>query len=166
MFNINEQIKLAMKNYMQANETEKTEAKMKLDTLKMVKTTFMEYVTNKKNAKQFDINDDVNVRVTKIPENISQKLIEEMIAERVNNLQIYHNQNRPELEEKEKFEAQYLEMFIPKVATKEEIETFLNENYPDGFEQKMMGAVIGTVKKAFTRVDGKMVADIVKSRIV
>ena len=166
MFNINEQIKLAMKNYMQANETEKTEAKMKLDTLKMVKTTFMEYVTNKKNAKQFDINDDVNVRVTKIPENISQKLIEDMIAERVNNLQIYHNQNRTELEEKEKFEAQYLETFIPKVATKEEIETFLNENYPDGVEQKMMGVVIGTVKKAFTRVDGKMVADIVKSRIV
>lgn len=166
MFNINEQIKLAMKNYMQANETEKTEAKMKLDTLKMVKTTFMEYVTNKKNAKQFDINDDVNVRVTKIPENISQKLIEDMIAERVNNLQIYHNQNRPELEEKEKFEAQYLETFIPKVATKEEIETFINENYPDGVEQKMMGVVIGTVKKAFTRVDGKMVANIVKSRIV
>lgn len=166
MFNINEQIKLAMKNYMQANETEKTEAKMKLDTLKMVKTTFMEYVTNKKNAKQFDINDDVNVRVTKIPEDIMQKLLEDMIKERVNNLQIYHNQNRPELEEKESFEAKYLETFIPKMATKEEIEMFLNENYLNGIEQKMMGTVIKQIKSYFNRVDGKMVSELVKERII
>lgn len=119
MFNINEELKLAMKNYMQASEDEKKEAKMKLETLKMVKTTFMEYVTNKKNAKQFDEKDDVNVRVTKIPEDIMQKLLEDMIKERVNNGLIYLNEGRSDLEEKENFEAKYLETFIPKMATKE-----------------------------------------------
>jgi len=166
MFNINEELKLAMKNYMQASEDEKKEAKMKLDTLKMVKTTFMEYVTNKKNAKQFDEKDDINARVTKIPEDIMQKLLEDMIKERVNNGLIYLNEGRADLEEKESFEAKYLETFIPKMATKEEIEMFLNENYLNGIEQKMMGTVIKQIKNYFNRVDGKMVSELVKERII
>lgn len=163
--NINTELITAMKDFMMSSSEQKIIAKMKLDTLKMVKTTFMEYVTNKKNAKLFDINDDVNVRVTKIPEDISQKLIEDMISERKNNVEIYKKQNRSELADKEEFEANYLETFIPKAATKEDIEKFISDNYPDGIEQKLFGTVMKQVKTEFKRVDGKLVSEIVKTFI-
>ena len=95
-----------------------------------------------------------------------QKLLEDMIKERVNNGLIYLNEGRADLEEKESFEAKYLETFIPKMATKEEIEMFLNENYLNGIEQKMMGTVIKQIKNYFNRVDGKMVSELVKERII
>ena len=37
--------------------------------------------------------------------------------------------------------------------------------YPNGIEQKSMGKVIGEVKKAFERADGKLIAECVKSKL-
>ena len=163
--NINEQIKQSMKNYMTANSENKAQAKFELDTMKLLKTTFMEYVTNKKNAKQFDINDDVSLRITKIPEDVQIKLISDMIKERRNNVEVYTKANRLDMANKEKTEADILETLLPKAASKEDIEKFVKENYPDGIEQKQMGMVIGQIKKVFERVDGKVVADVVKTFI-
>jgi len=59
-----------------------------------------------------------------------------------------------------------LEGFLPKEATKEDVMEYLNEYYPSGIERKSMGLVIKEVKSAFERVDGKMVAQCVNTKIV
>ena len=40
-----------------------------------------------------------------------------------------------------------------------------NQHYPNGIKKKSMGIVIKEVKNAFDRVDGKMVAQCVNTKI-
>ena len=47
----------------------------------------------------------------------------------------------------------------------EKAESYLNENYPDGIEKKMMGGVIKEIKDNLLGADGKTVADCVKNII-
>lgn len=163
--NINELIKSAMQSYKEANASEKTMSKKVLDTIKMVKTAFMEYATNKKNVKQFDETDDVSVRITKIPEDVQNKLIEEMIGVRKNNVKMYTEAGRQELADSEQKEIDILEALLPKAATEAEIKELIEKTYPDGLSQKDMGAAMKLVKESFARVDGKMTSEIVRSYI-
>jgi hypothetical protein len=86
-----------------------------------------------------------------------------MVKERTETAEIYTANNRPELAEKERAEAAVISRFLPKEATKEEIEAFVNTL--GVFTQKEMGQIIAKVKTQFTNADGKVVADIVKSKI-
>lgn len=154
--NINELIKEAMLEYKQAQEKEV--AKKRLDVLKLVKTGFMEYVTNKKNATQFDEADDVSVRITKIDEAHQNKIIEDMIKVRKNNVKTYSDANRSDLVANEQAEVDVLESLLPKAATEEDIVEYLKQYYPNGAEKKLMGMIIKEVKGAFERVDGSLVS--------
>lgn len=154
--NINELIKEAMLEYKQAQEKEV--AKKRLDVLKLVKTGFMEYVTNKKNATQFDEADDVSVRITKIDEAHQNKIIEDMIKVRKNNVKTYSEANREDLANNEQAEVDVLESLLPKAATEEDVVEYLKQYYPNGAEKKLMGMIIKEVKEAFERVDGSLVS--------
>jgi len=50
-------------------------------------------------------------------------------------------------------------------ATDADIYAYLDEHYPSGVDQKMMGKVIGEVKAAFKRADGRLISECVKKRI-
>ena len=52
------------------------------------------------------------------------------------------------------------------MASQEDIENYLNKKYPNGIEKKSMGIVIKEVKTEFVGVDGGMVANLVKTKLV
>ena len=59
-------------------------------------------------------------------------------------------------------EAAYLEEFLPKEATLEEIKAAVEQNIEPRMTMKDMGRLIKLVKSMFDNVDGKLVADTVK----
>lgn len=161
----------------------------KLDLFKILKTTFMEEITKNKEVMKyflkeglvtlhketaFDSNNklvEVDVpdqsmeeRISMLPEIFTNPLIEKMLKGHKDNVTIFEKTGDERLK-KERFELDVLEAFLPKEATAEDINAYLDEHYSSGVEQKMMGKVIGEIKKAFKRADGKLISECVKKRI-
>jgi hypothetical protein len=123
--------------------------KIELESLRAIKTKFTEFETGK--------------GAPVLTEAEEVRILNKMVKERTETAEIYTANNRPELAEKERAEAAVISRFLPKEATKEEIEAFVNTL--GVFTQKEMGQIIAKVKTQFTNADGKVVADIVKSKI-
>ena len=111
------------------------------------------------------IDQEVNERMVLLPLDVQQSIIEKMIAVRKKNVDIYTKNGRPEMASNEQSEIDVLNEFMPKEATREEVEEWVRSSWPAGITQSMMGYVIGESKKAFERVDGKMVSEVVRSII-
>ena len=178
------------------DENTKNLLKKRLGVMKFIKTAFMEYLTdtenfenilafrnaeNKqlypshidkatdKNGKEVEVtvfDMDMNERIELLPDNVQQTIITEMSRVREKNIKSYGKVGRSELVEKEQFEYDVLSEFLPKEATEVDVMEYLNEYYPTGVEKKFMGKVIGEVKSAFDRVNGSLVAECVKSKLV
>lgn len=133
-------------------EAMKAKDKVASETYKLLKAKILEYKTAK-NAKPYDEAAEIN-------------LIRKMIEERKNSAQIYFENNRPELAEAETGQIQVLDKLLPALPTKEDIEAYINTTYPNGIEKKEMGTVVKEVKSKFLGADGKMVADIVKTKLL
>jgi hypothetical protein len=101
-------------------------------------------------------------RIEMIPAEIQQSIFESLAKSHKENLALLKN---PVELEKEKFELDILLGWLPKEAGREEIVAKLQELYPNGIDQKMMGPTIGRMKKEFERVDGKLLSECVKSWI-
>lgn len=138
----NELLNLIKKAMLSKNQIE-------LETLRAIKTKFTEFETGK------------GAPVLTEAEEI--RILNKMVKERTETAEIYATNNRPELAEKELAEAAVISTFLPKEATREEIEAFVMTL--GVFSQKEMGQTISKVKAQFTNADGKVVADIVKSKI-
>jgi len=160
-----------------------------LELYKVIKGVFMEEVTKngemtnnlikegkltthieqaEKDGKKVDvtvIDQKMDERIDLVPEDIQKGILEKMVKSHKENLVNYNKPGYEDILRKEAFELQIIEQFLPKEATKEDIMEYLNEYYPSGVEQKSMGKVIGEVKKAFERADGKLIAECVKSKI-
>ena len=111
------------------------------------------------------VNESMDYQIDNLPEQFQRTVIEKMVKAHKDNLNNYNKPGYEDALRKEAFELQVLEQFLPKEATKEDIMTWLNENYPNGITQKEMGPTIGKTKGAFSRVDGKLVADCVRNII-
>ena len=178
------------------DENTKNLLKKRLGVMKFIKTAFMEYLTdtenfenilafrnaeNKplypshidkatdKNGKEVEVtvfDMDMNERIELLPDNVQQTIITEMSRVREKNIKSYGKVGRSELVEKEQFEYDVLSEFLPKEATEADVMEYLNEYYPTGVEKKFMGKVIGEVKSVFDRVNGSLVAECVKSKLV
>ena len=121
-----------------------------------------------KDGKKVDVDvvvESMDIRIDLVPETIQQGIIEKMVKAHKENLNNYNKPGYEDALRKEAFELQVLEQFLPKEATKEDIMTWLNKNYPNGITQKEMGPTIGKTKGAFKRVDGKLVAECVRNII-
>jgi hypothetical protein len=162
------------------------ELEMKASFLKIIKSLFMEEVT--KNKKMNDallksglltthieqaekdgkvvevevIDQSMDERIAMIPEDVQRGIFEGLAKSHKENLALLKN---PADFEKEKFELDILLGWLPKEAGREEIMSKLQELYPDGIDQKMMGPTIGRMKKEFERVDGKLLSECVRSII-
>lgn len=133
-------------------EAMKSKNKIASETFKLIKAKILEFKTQK-NAPEYT-------------EEAEIKLLQKMVKEREESAKIYNEAGRTELADAELAQAAVINDLLPKVASKEDVELYLNEYYPNGIEKKSMGVVIKEVKSAFVGVDGSMVAQCVKTKIV
>lgn len=160
----------------------------KLELFKILKTSFMEEIT--KNAKvmkyfldnklvtmhkeiatdannktvEVDVPDQsMEERISMLPDIFAHPILEKMVKGHKENINLLAESD-PRLK-KEKYELEILNGFLPKEATDADIYAYLDEHYPSGVDQKMMGKVIGEVKTAFKRADGRLISECVKKRI-
>ena len=164
------------------------ELSTKLELFKILKTSFMEEIT--KNAKvmkyfldnklvtmhketatdannktvEVDVPDQsMEERISMLPDIFAHPILEKMVKGHKENIGLLAESD-PRLK-KEKYELEILNGFLPKEATDADIYAYLDEHYPSGVDQKMMGKVIGEVKAAFKRADGRLISECVKKRI-
>jgi len=131
--------------------------------------TFHKEIAKDKNDNEVEVdvvNESMDARIDMLPEEFTQPIIEKMVTAHNKNIEGYKKSGNNELLRKEQYELEVLNSFLPKEATQEDVMEYLNEYYPSGIERKSMGLVIKEVKSAFDRVDGKMVAQCVNTKIV
>jgi uncharacterized protein YqeY len=132
-------------------ESMKSHDKVASETFKLLKAKILEFKTAK-NAREYNDAEEI-------------ALINKMISDRANSAEIYMQNNRQDLADAEYAQAKVLEDLLPPLPTREDIESYLGEKYPDGIERKMMGVVIKEIKDNLLGSDGKTVADCVKNII-
>ncbi len=133
-------------------EAMKSKNKIASETFKLIKAKILEFKTQK-NAPEYT-------------EEAEIKLLQKMVKEREESAKIYKDACRNELADAELAQVAIINELLPKIASQEDVENYLNEKYPNGIEKKSMGIVIREVKSEFVGVDGAMVANIVKSKLV
>ena len=133
-------------------EAIKSKNKIASETFKLIKAKILEFKTQK-NAPEYT-------------EEAEIKLLQKMVKEREESAKIYKDAGRNELADAELAQVAIINELLPKIASQEDVENYLNEKYPNGIEKKSMGVVIREVKSEFVGVDGAMVANIVKSKLV
>ena len=129
----------------------KAHDKVASEAYKLLKAKILEFKTAK-NAREYNDAEEIS-------------LINKMISDRINSADIYNQNNRKDLADAEYAQVKILQELLPALPTKEDIESYLSEKYPNGIEKKQMGLVIKEVKEALLGADGKLVADCVKIRI-
>ena len=141
-----EQVNNDIKAAMLAHET------VKLAALRGVKKEFLEAKTSK-NANG-ELNDETAV-----------KILQKMVKQRKESAAIFTEQNRADLAENELAEAGFIEAYLPKQLSPEEIEAEVRKimEQTGASSMKDMGKVMGAASKALAgKADGKVISDIVK----
>lgn len=133
-------------------ESMKAHDKVSSETYKLIKAKILEFKTQK-NAPEYT-------------EEAEIKLLQKMSKERKETAEVYKTNNRNDLAESELAQAKVIDALLPAVPTEEDVVKYVNDNYPDGIDKKLMGNVIKEVKIALIGVDGSIVAKVVKSKLV
>lgn len=122
-----------------------------------LKTAFLNYITSKEGVKECTTDENGNKVISDEKE---LTIIRKMHKELVENGEQYKLNEYIE-------EASYLEPFIPKPASEEDIEKAISEliNIEVGIPQKEMGSLIKNIKSKLPNADGKTVSMIVKKYI-
>lgn len=141
--NIDKLIAEAMKNH----------DNIRLSTLRLIKTKFLEYKTSK-GAKPID-------------ESIEINLLRKMVSEREDSVQIYLSAGRNELADKEMKEINIIKEFLPAEVTEEQIAEAFKKSLVDGVEpiKKNMGVFIRNIKTLLPTADGKTVSAYVSKNL-
>ena len=143
---LNENINSMIMSAMKAGERDKA------NVYRLIKNEFLKFSTSK-NAGVLNESTEITI-------------LQKMVKQREESIANYKVANRMDLVGNEQNEIDIIKELLPAIPTQEDIENFLNEKYPNGVEKKSMGMVIKDVKENLVGVDGKMVADIVKSKLV
>ena len=126
--------------------------KMKLETLRSVKTAFMEVTTAKGAAHT-------------LSEEQTIAILQRMVKQRKDSATIFAEQNRSELAKKELEEVEVLQSYLPKPFTQEELERAIGKIIVEtgSSSLKDMGKVIGVATKHLGgRAEGRVIAETVK----
>ena len=94
------------------------------------------------------------------------KIMQKMVKQRKETAQIYSEQNRPELAEKELAEAEVIERYLPQPMSERELETILTEiiTQTGAAGPQDMGKVMGAATRQLAgKADGRMISEKVKS---
>jgi uncharacterized protein YqeY len=126
----------------------------RLSTLRMVKAAIM----NRQIDKGGELTDE---ELT--------KLFQTLVKQRRDSVEQYEKGNRPELAEKERVEIGVIEEYLPRAATREEIEQAVAAAIQEtgATTMKEMGAVMKSAqgKLAGRSADGRVMSEIVKARL-
>lgn len=122
--------------------------KVRLETLRAIKTAFLNWETAK-NAKPLD--DVAEIQI-----------IRKLIAQREESAEQFKNAGRIELEEKERSEIKILQEFLPAEISEKEIYDFASTLVKPETDKKEMGRLVKEVKTKFPTAEGKIVADVIK----
>ncbi len=93
------------------------------------------------------------------------KVLQKMVKQRKDSAEIYRTQNRQDLFEKEMAEAGYIQAYLPKQMTDEELTAAVSEIIKKTGAQSMkdMGKVMGVASKELSgKTEGKLIAAKVK----
>ena len=93
------------------------------------------------------------------------KLLQKLVKQRKDSLEIFPQQNRPELAAKEQEEIEVIEKFLPKQLSSEELKEEITKIIAEtgASSPADMGKVIGAAnKKLAGRADGKTISGVVK----
>ncbi len=93
------------------------------------------------------------------------KMLQKQVKQRKESAEIYIQQNRPELADKELFEAKVIEEFLPAQMSPEELEKVIKEIVSRVGAQtaKDMGKVMGVASKELAgKAEGKAISELVK----
>lgn len=93
------------------------------------------------------------------------KLLQKLVKQRKDSLEIFEQQNRPELAQKEKEEIDIIEKFLPKQLSAEELKEALSKIIAEtgASSPADLGKVMGIASKQFAgRADGKTISALVK----
>jgi len=93
------------------------------------------------------------------------KLLQKLVKQRKDSLEIFTQQNREDLAQKEKEEIEVIEKFLPKQLSAEELKTELKQIIAEvgASSPADMGKVMGAASKKFAgKADGKTISAMVK----
>ena len=93
------------------------------------------------------------------------KLLQKLVKQRRDSLEIFKNQNREDLAQKEQEEISIIERFLPKQMTAEELKSPLSEiiSQLGASSPADMGKVMAAATKQFAgKADGKVISAVVK----
>lgn len=122
--------------------------KVRLEALRGIKKEFLEAKTAP--GANGELSDDT-----------AMKILVKMVKQRKESARIYSENSRPELAENELAEAGYIEEYLPKALTEEELEAALKEIIArvGAAGPKDMGKVMGTATKELAgRADGRAIS--------
>ena len=91
-----------------------------------------------------------------------------IVKQRKDSAQIYNEQNRKDLEKDEIEQLKYLELYLPKQLSDDEVEQIINKIIDDcgASSMKDMGMVMGLSSKQLGgKADGKKIAEIVRKKL-
>jgi uncharacterized protein len=135
---------------MKAKDTNRT------GTLRMVKAALM----NEQNKRGADY---------VLTEEETMKTLQSLVKQRKDSIEQYTNAGRGELAEKEQVELSILEEYLPQAASREEIESAVNEAVAEtgATSMKEMGVVMkaALARLAGKNADGKIVSETVKAKL-
>ena len=133
-------------------EAVKTKESVKASVYRLIKNEFLKYATAK-NAKPLDETTEISI-------------LQKMVKQREESIEAYKKAGREDLIVAEIAEMNVIKELLPKVASKEDVNLYLDFWYGKGIEKKDMGKVIKEIKEKFVGVDGKMVSDCVKELLL
>ena len=93
------------------------------------------------------------------------KLLQKLVKQRKDSLEIFEQQNRTDLAQKEKEEIEVIERFLPKQLSADELRTELKQIITEtgASSPADMGKVMGAATKRFAgKADGKTISSLVK----
>ena len=93
------------------------------------------------------------------------KLLQKLVKQRKDSLEIYQQQNRADLAQKEQEEIEVIEKFLPKQLSAEELKTAIAKIIADvgATSPADMGKVMGAATKQMAgKADGKTISSVVK----
>jgi len=96
------------------------------------------------------------------------KMLQKMVKQRKDSLEIYQQQNRADLAEKEKEEIEVIEKFLPKQMSAEELRSEIKKIIEEtgAASPSDMGKVMGVATKKFAgKADGKTISSVVKEML-
>jgi uncharacterized protein YqeY len=132
----------------------KSKEAARLSTLRMVKAA----VQNREIEKGGPLTDEETV-----------KLLQSLVKQRRDSVEQYEKAGRAELAEKERAEIAVIEEYLPRAATREEIERAVSEAVAEtgATSMKEMGAVMkaAMARLAGRNADGRTVNEVVRSRL-